>query len=132
MRSCMRLGGRRLLRDRVNLEAFAGDVAGVGDDGGAFGEAGEDFDAVAEVAADGEGLEVDGVVGLDEGDEGAAGADDEGIAGDDEGRVIAGAVEFDLAVHAGEECAVGVEDVEFDQEGGWRGQESSQCGRRFR
>ena len=71
MRSCMRLGGRRLLRDRVNLEAFAGDVARIGNDRVAFVQSRKDFHAVAEIAPHREGLQTDGVIGLHDRDEGA-------------------------------------------------------------
>jgi hypothetical protein len=38
--------------DRVYFQAFARHIAGIGDDGIAFADAADDFQAVAEIAAD--------------------------------------------------------------------------------
>ena len=91
-------------------------------------EAGDDLGLGAEVAADDDGGEADLAVG-DDGDGGAVVADGDGVAGDDDGAGGRGGVggvaggglrlggEGDDGVHAGEEMAGVVIDLDFCEEG---------------
>lgn len=78
----LRFGGGGL-----GLGAGAEEVGGVGDEVCAGGKAGFDFDEFAEVAADGDALQGHAVLVVEDGDLEAAGLEDEGAGGDDEGRV---------------------------------------------
>ena len=65
--------------------AFARDVAGVGDDRVAFLQAAENFQAIAVVAAHLDLLQVQVVVGANDGDLRSVGANNQSVAGDQKG-----------------------------------------------
>ena len=95
--------------------ALARGIAGRGDDRRSLGHALQDLDAIAVVAPDGDLLQVHGLVGLDDRDLGAVGAEQNRGRGHDERRVGTRAAQIHFGVGSGKQRAVGVRHVDLDE-----------------
>src|SRR4051812_16186352 len=105
-----------LCEDGIDLHAFARNIAGVSDDGIAFIQSGQHFEAVTIVAAGFDLLKVHSVVGADDRDLRSIGADNERLTGDEQGRVGANAAQLDVRVHARHQFTATIGQKDFDQE----------------
>ena len=115
------------------MAAFADAVGDAGDDGCAGLEAADNLDGWAVVAADADRDKMH-LVAVDDGGNGSlVVADDDGVAGDGERRFAAHLLERDDRVHAGEQAAVAVVDIDFGEHGaGVSGRAIVRCARRYR